>query len=116
MRNPTRAEYSMSRIQLLLIRLSASLLALLLLFIFVRVVWFPDGYFALSGVGKLLLVLLAVNLVLGPGLSTLVYKPGKPGLRFDLVLLACVECAAIGWTLVAVLAVDPWAQRAGGRP
>lgn len=116
MRNPTRAEYSMSRIQLLLIRLSASLLALLLLFIFVRVVWFPDGYFPLSGVGKLLVVLLAVNLVLGPGLSTLVYKPGKPGLRFDFVLLACVECAAIGWTLVAVLAVDPWAQRAGGRP
>ena len=67
-----------------------------------RLLWFPGDYFVLSGIGKLLLVLVAVNLVVGPGLSTLLYKPGTWGLKFDLVLIACVEIFILGWALVEI--------------
>ncbi len=108
-------ELAMTRMRLFQIRIAATATVLLLAFIVVRFLWFPGGYFAISGITKLLLVLIAVNVVVGPGLSTLVYKPGKWGLRFDLVLIACIEVAILGWGLheiyerrpeFAVFAVD----------
>jgi len=105
----------MTRRQLFQIRFTATAVAMLLLYLLLRWLWFPGGYFALSGIGKLLWLLLAVNLVVGPCLSTFLYKPGKRGLKFDLLVLACVECAIIGWALLefdarkpvfAVFAVD----------
>ena len=108
-------EIVMSRSQLFLIRLAASLAALLIVSLLLRFLWFPDGYFALAGIGKLLLVLLGVNVAIGPALSALVYKPGKWGLKFDLLALAGLEIAILGWALlefdarrpaIAVFAVD----------
>jgi len=87
----------MTRSQLFQIRFAATAGVLILAFVVVRYLWFPGDYFAISGVTKLLLVLVAVNLVVGPALSTLVYKPGKWGLRFDLVVIACIELAILGW-------------------
>ena len=87
----------MTRAQLFQIRFAATMSALILAFVVVRFLWFPGDYFAISGVTKLLLVLVAANVVVGPGLSTLVYKPGKWGLRFDLVAIACIELAILGW-------------------
>lgn len=107
MRLPERTEFAMSRSQLLQIRLAASLLLVLLVSVFVRFVWYPGAYFALSGVGKLLLILLAVNLVVGPGLSALVHKPGRWGHKFDLVALACIELALTGWALFELDARRP---------
>jgi hypothetical protein len=105
----------MSRTQLFQFRLLAPAATLLIVYALLRFLWFPDGYFALSGIGKLLLVLLAVNVVAGPVLSALVYKPGKPGLKFDLVALAGLEFVILGFALlefdarrpaIAVFAVD----------
>jgi hypothetical protein len=96
-------------------RALATLASLLLVYLLLRFLWFPGGYFAISGIGKLLLVLLGVNLAVGPVLSALVYKPGKWGLKFDLVVLAGLEIAILGWALIefdgrrpaiAVFAVD----------
>ena len=108
-------EFHMTRRQLFQIRFAATAAAMLLLYLLLRWLWFPGGYFALSGIGKLLLLLVGVTLVVGPGLSTFLYKPGKRGLKFDLVVLACVEVVIIGWALLqfdarkpvfAVFAVD----------
>lgn len=97
----------MSRTQLFLIRLLATVAALLIVYLLLRFLWFPDGYFALSGIGRLLLVLLGVNVVVGPVLSALVYRPGKRGLKFDLVVLATIEIAILSWALLAFDARRP---------
>jgi len=105
----------MSRTQLFQIRLAATIAAMLVVYNMLRFLWFPDGYFALSGIGRLWLVLLGVNVVVGPVLSALVYRPGKRGLKFDLLVLAAIEMAVLAWALlefdarrpaIAVFAVD----------
>jgi len=97
------------------IRFAATAAALLLVWLLLRYLWFPGGYFKLYGIGELLLMLVVANLVVGPGLSTLLYRPGKWGLKFDVVAMLCVELAIIGWALYefdarrpafAVFAVD----------
>ena len=89
----------MTRAKVFKIRFAATALALLLVVAITRLLWYPGGYFAISGVSRLLLILVAVVVVLGPGLSAVVYKPGKPGLRFDLIVIACVEIAVIAWAM-----------------
>jgi len=89
----------MARARAFRIRLVATALVLLLAVAITRLLWYPGGYFAISGVSRLLLVLAAVVVVLGPGLSTVLYKPGKPSLMFDLIVIACAEIAVFGWAL-----------------
>lgn len=89
----------MTRLRLFRLRLAATIGLLLLLVGVVRLLWYPGGYFAIFGVDKLLLILVTVNLVIGPGLSAFVWKPGKKGMKMDLWLLAGVEIVA---TIVAM--------------
>ncbi|MGI9272039.1 MAG: hypothetical protein ACR2QT_09710 [Woeseiaceae bacterium] len=92
----------MTRSQLFQIRFAATAGLLLLAFLMVRFLWFPSGYFGISGVAKLFLVLVGVNFVVGPVLSTILFKPGKWGLKFDLVVVACVEVAILMWGLAEI--------------
>jgi hypothetical protein len=64
-------EFLMTRARLFAQRFAATGSLLLLAFMVIRFLWFPDGYFQIFGIAKLFLVLVAVNLVVGPGLSTL---------------------------------------------
>jgi hypothetical protein len=97
----------MSRSKLFQIRFAATASLLLLAFALLRLVWFPGGYFAISGIGKLFLVLVAVNFVIGPSLSAMLFKPGKRGLKFDLVVIACIEIAVLGWGMHEILERRP---------
>ncbi len=97
----------MTRVRLFTQRFAATVSLLLLAFVVVRFLWFPGAYFSISGITKLFLVLVAVNLIVGPGLSTLVYKPGKKGLIFDLIVIACIEIAILGWAMLEMLERRP---------
>ena len=105
----------MTRLRLFQIRLAATGGLMLLLVAVVRLLWFPGAYFSIFGVGKLLLVLAVIAVIVGPVLSAVVFKPGKKGLKLDLVVLAVLEVTAVAigaWQLYvrqpfyAVLAVD----------
>lgn len=105
----------MSRLRLFLTRLAASAALLLLVFTLVRLRWYPGAYFTISGVSTQLWILAGVVMVVGPILSTFVYKPAKKGLIMDLGILAAVELAAVivaaamlfqGRPYFAVFAVD----------
>ena len=97
----------MTRARLFTQRFAATASLLLLAFVVVRFLWFPDGYFQIFGIAKLFLVLIAVNLVVGPGLSTLLYRPGKWGLKFDLIVVACIEIAIMGFAMHQILERRP---------
>lgn len=87
----------MTRLQVWWIRLAASAMVLMPLIGVTRLLWYPGGYSALAGVNKLLLVLVAVSVIIGAGLTTLLYRPGKRGLRLDIGLVAVLELAAVVW-------------------
>ena len=97
----------MTRARLFSLRLAASASVLALAFLVIRLLWFPSGYFQIFGVGKLFLMMAGAALIVGPTLSTLVFRPGKKGLKFDLGVLAAVELIAIAWGMTEIAARRP---------
>jgi len=51
-------------------------------------VWYPPPLFQLLGGFELLLLIVAVDIALGPLLTLVVFKSGKKRLKFDLSVIA----------------------------
>ncbi|NOR40664.1 MAG: hypothetical protein GQ537_05600 [Gammaproteobacteria bacterium] len=60
-------------------------------------VWYPDFYFEASAGWGVLKILLMVDVVLGPLITLIIFKSGKPGLRFDLSVLAFLQLSALAY-------------------
>ncbi len=73
--------------------ISASIVSAIFAVIFF--VWYPGPTFQIAGAMSIVLVLVSVDLVLGPTLTLIVYKEGKPGLKFDLIVIALIQLAAL---------------------
>lgn len=64
--------------------------------------WYPPPMHALVGVGAILLIMLGVDVVIGPVFTLLVYDTRKPNLRWDLATIAALQLVALGygvWTV-----------------
>lgn len=97
----------MSRIKAALIHLSICCLIALALWILMRLIWYPSVYFqALGGTG-LVLLLVGVDVVMGPLLTLVIYKPGKKNLRFDLAVIALLQISALIYGAHVVYAARP---------
>lgn len=59
--------------------------------------WFPEFYFYLDGGIRAMSTIFFVDVVLGPGLTLLVFKPGKKGLKFDMVMILVLQFSALVW-------------------
>jgi hypothetical protein len=64
--------------------------------------WYKHVLAATQGVGTILLILLSIDVVLGPVLTLLVYKKGKKTLLFDLAVIGLVQMAFLVYGLIAV--------------
>jgi hypothetical protein len=71
-------------------------------------VWYPDPYFKAVGAWTVLRVLVGVDLVLGPVLTLILFKPGKWGLKFDVAFIACVQLAALVYGLNVIYRERPY--------
>jgi len=65
----------------------------LLLVIFLM--WYPAPYFHIKGAGDVIVVLVGVDVILGPLLTLIVYRAGKPKLMFDLSVIVLMQIAAL---------------------
>jgi hypothetical protein len=72
---------------------SSSVVTVVLLVIYLS--WYPGDFFAMAGVWAALQVLIFVDVVLGPSLTLLLFKPGKPGLLFDMSVILTVQIVAL---------------------
>lgn len=65
-------------------------------------VWYPDFFYSIDGGWEGMRIIIAVDLVLGPCLTLIVFKTGKPGLKFDLTAIGLFQaiCLAAGTYLV----------------
>jgi len=79
------------------------------------VIWYPAPYFSTNGAWGVLRVLVGVDLVLGPTLTLVLFRPNKPWLLLDVSVIAVIQLAALiyGATVIyqerpyyAVFAVD----------
>ena len=83
------------RASLLHLGLSGAVVAAVLALVFL--VWYPDWSFSVAGAVTPVMILVGVDLVLGPLLTLIVYKEGKPGLKFDLAFIAAVQLLALSY-------------------
>ena len=57
-------------------------------------VWYPAPYFEVDGAMSVIGILAMVDVFLGPLLTFIVFKPGKPRLKLDLGMIAAVQLTA----------------------
>ena len=83
-------------------RFSASFYHLLIsIFVFVCLstlvltVWYPDFFYTTDGGWEGMRIIIGVDLVLGPLLTLIVFKPGKPGLKFDLATIGTLQALCL---------------------
>lgn len=97
----------MSRWKAAAIHLSISLTIGLIVGALLLLVWYPPPYFHAAGADTLVVLLVSVDLVLGPILTLVVFKSGKRGLKFDLALIALLQAVALTYGLSVVLRSRP---------
>lgn len=103
------------RLKAAIVHLAVSALVLGLVLTLVVLAWYPPPWSVLLDIDRPLLVKLATVLAGGPLLVAVVWKAGKKGLKFDLVVIALLQLVALGFSvhelwmgrpLYAVFAVD----------
>ena len=90
---------NMGRLRASATHLAISAAVAVLVFVAARGVWYPGPFWDQAGGRELFLVVVAVHVVIGPLLTLVVFKPGKPGLAFDLVCIAILQVAALAYGL-----------------
>jgi len=82
----------------------ASGIAVLLYFL-----WFPPPYFIAAGASKLILLLMGVDVCIGPLLTLIVVNPRKSGklLKLDLSVIATVQIIAFAYGVHVIAAARP---------
>lgn len=90
------------RIQFFLRHLIASVLLAILSIALVFAVWYPSPLHLAVGVTAIFLILLGVDVVLGPLLTLLVAKEGKKTLKFDLTVIVILQFSAFIYGMYTV--------------
>lgn len=85
----------MSKLSAFLIHLAISATVVGTVFVIIFFFWYPYPYFRVSGADDIVRVLIGVDLVLGPALTLVLFKSGKPRLRFDLSVIAIIQLSAL---------------------
>lgn len=71
-------------------------------------VWYPAPYFDAKGAWSVLGVLIGVDLVVGPLLTLILYRPSKPGLMFDMSCIAVVQLTALIYGTTVIFTERPY--------
>jgi hypothetical protein len=69
--------------------------------------WYPSVLSYTQAIGSILFIVLAVDVVLGPCLTFLIFKSGKKSLRFDLACIASAQIIFLGFGLDTVYSARP---------
>ena len=87
----------MSRFKAFSIHFAISLIIFLILLYFILIQWYPEPLFSNDGGWRVIRIIIGVDLILGPFLTLIVFKAGKPGLKFDLTMIALIQAVALSW-------------------
>jgi hypothetical protein len=85
--------------------LSAAVAALVVTLMLV--VWYPQQYFAAMGGDTLIMILIGVDVVIGPLITLIIFDPKKKHLRFDLAVIATLQLAALAYGVTVMFQARP---------
>lgn len=81
----------MNRVSAFLLHLGISLVIFAVLGYLIMYHWYPEFFFQTDGGWQGIRIIAFVDLILGPLLTLIVFKAGKPGLKFDLTAIAVFQ-------------------------
>lgn len=90
------------RLKFFLSHLSISLLIALFVVVLVLFIWYPLPLATATGVTQIFLMMLAIDVVIGPVLGLLVYKVGKKTLKMDLSIIIVLQILALGYGVYSI--------------
>jgi len=105
-----RSLHSVSRKQAFGTHLLLSGLALIAILILVFLLWYPAPYHRIVSIWNLLSVLIVVDVIVGPLLTLVLFKPGKKGLAFDMICIAVLQTAALAYGTTMIYLNRPYFQ------
>jgi hypothetical protein len=94
-----RSIRSFSRLGAAATHLAASALVSAAVFAAILLIWYPGDLFKVAGGQRLFLIIVGVNIVAGPLITAIVFEPKKPGLIFDLWVIAALQLGALAFGL-----------------
>lgn len=69
--------------------------------------WYPWPLFEAAGGDRLIFILAAVDVTIGPLITLIIFKSGKKGLKFDLTTIAVLQLAALAYGIHTVYLARP---------
>lgn len=97
----------LSRFKAFFVHLIGSLVIGLGALALVFFLWYPAPLHLALGVTSVFMLLIIVDITLGPLLTFLIYQPGKKTLKFDLVVIVVLQLLALSYGLWAVIQGRP---------
>lgn len=73
----------------------------------VAIFWYPTPLMESIGVTRILLIMLACDVIIGPLLTLLVFAPNKPSLKFDLGVIVILQVSALIYGIWTVAIARP---------
>jgi hypothetical protein len=97
------------RLQACAVHLLISSIVAVVAALFVFIFWYPDPYREISGGRELFLILVTVDVILGPLITLSIFNRTKPWpvLRRDLVFVGLVQLVALGYGIWTVFVARP---------
>lgn len=95
------------RLKFFLSHLSISVIIALLTMTLVFCFWYPSPLTKAVGVIHIFLMLLAIDMVLGPILGLVVYKEGKKSLKMDLGIIILIQLSALFYGIYSIFEGRP---------
>ena len=90
------------RLKFFLSHLTISMLIALVVVGVIFFIWYPFPLATAVGVTHIFLMLLAIDVVIGPILGVLVYKEGKKSLKFDLTVIILIQLSALCYGVYSI--------------
>jgi hypothetical protein len=98
----------MSKLRAFLLHLSLSATIVGIVCALIFFVWYPQPYFEITGAWSVLQVLIGVDLIAGPLLTLILYKPNKPKLVFDMSFIAVIQLTALIYGTTVIYQERPY--------
>lgn len=85
------------RLQFFFGHLVLSILIALIFICVVFLLWYPSPLAKAVGVTHIFLMLIVIDVIIGPMLTLLIYKEGKKTLKMDLIVIVLIQIAALSY-------------------
>ena len=100
--------FSKDKLIAFLLHLAISIAIIGVVFVLIFFFWYPQPYFETNGAWSIIGILVIVQIVMGPLLTLVLFKKGKPGLILDLFIIAAVQLTAFIYGINVIYAERPY--------